>query len=116
MAIDGRIPDPADEADEGKRAAIERSLAYGADRRHGGQGCRHRHRLHRLLHQQPDRGRRAAAAVAKGRKVADRVTALVVPLGLVKEQAEQEGLDKIFLAAGFEWREPGCPCVGHERR
>ena len=52
---------------------------------------------------------RAAAAVAKGRKVASHVNALIVPgSGLVKEQAEQEGLDKIFLAAGFEWREPGC--------
>ncbi len=53
---------------------------------------------------------RAAAALAKGRKVADTVTnAMVVPgSGLVKEQAEQEGLDKIFIEAGFEWREPGC--------
>jgi len=52
---------------------------------------------------------RAVAEVAKGRKVADHVTALIVPgSGLVKEQAEQEGLDKILLEAGFEWREPGC--------
>ncbi|WP_255376515.1 aconitase family protein, partial [Oleiphilus sp. HI0086] len=53
---------------------------------------------------------RAAAEVVKGRKVADSLTqALIVPgSGLVKEQAEQEGLDKIFLEAGFEWREPGC--------
>jgi 3-isopropylmalate/(R)-2-methylmalate dehydratase large subunit len=52
---------------------------------------------------------RAAAAVAKGRKVAANVSAMIVPgSGLVKEQAEQEGLDKIFLEAGFEWREPGC--------
>src|SRR5260221_13249179 len=52
---------------------------------------------------------RAAAAVAKGRKVASHVNALVVPgSGLVKNQAEEEGLDKIFIAAGFEWREPGC--------
>ena len=53
---------------------------------------------------------RAAAAVAKGRKVADNVKlAMVVPgSGLVKQQAEQEGLDKVFIAAGFEWREPGC--------
>ena len=53
---------------------------------------------------------RAAAAVAKGRKVADNIKlALVVPgSGLVKEQAEAEGLDKIFTEAGFEWREPGC--------
>ena len=110
VAIDGRIPDPAQEADEGKRAAIERSLAYmgltagmavkdvAIDTVFIG-SCTNS-RIEDL---------RAAAAVAKGRKVADRVTALVVPgSGLVKEQAEQEGLDKIFLAAGFEWREPGC--------
>ena len=52
---------------------------------------------------------RAAAAIAKGRQVADGVRALVVPgSGLVKHQAEEEGLDRIFLEAGFEWREPGC--------
>ena len=52
---------------------------------------------------------RAAAAVAKGRKVAPGVNALVVPgSGLVKHQAEEEGLDRIFLDAGFEWREAGC--------
>ena len=52
---------------------------------------------------------RAVAEVARGRKVADHVTALVVPgSGLVKEQAEEEGLDRILLEAGFEWREPGC--------
>ena len=52
---------------------------------------------------------RAAAAVSKGRKVADHVQALMVPgSGLVKEQAEQEGLDKILIEAGWEWREPGC--------
>ena len=57
---------------------------------------------------------RAVAEVARGRKVADHVTALVVPgSGLVKEQAEEEGLDKILLEAGFEWREPGCSmCLG----
>src|SRR5690606_26159691 len=52
---------------------------------------------------------RAAAAVVKGRKVAPHVGAMVVPgSGLVKHQAEQEGLDRIFIEAGFEWREPGC--------
>jgi 3-isopropylmalate/(R)-2-methylmalate dehydratase large subunit len=52
---------------------------------------------------------RAAAAIAKGRKVASHVGAMVVPgSGLVKHQAEEEGLDRIFTAAGFEWREPGC--------
>jgi 3-isopropylmalate/(R)-2-methylmalate dehydratase large subunit len=52
---------------------------------------------------------RAAATVAKGRKVADGVYAMIVPgSGLVKEQAEEEGLDVIFKEAGFDWREPGC--------
>ena len=52
---------------------------------------------------------RAAATLAQGRKVAEGMRALVVPgSGLVKEQAEAEGLDKVFVAAGFEWREPGC--------
>ena len=52
---------------------------------------------------------REAAKVAKGRKVAANVDALVVPgSGLVKNQAEEEGLDRIFIGAGFEWREPGC--------
>jgi 3-isopropylmalate/(R)-2-methylmalate dehydratase large subunit len=57
---------------------------------------------------------RAAAQVAGGRHVADGVRALVVPgSGLVKRQAEDEGLDKVFLDAGFEWREPGCSmCLG----
>ena len=52
---------------------------------------------------------RAAAKMVEGKSVADRVNAMVVPgSGLVKAQAEAEGLDKIFTAAGFEWREPGC--------
>ena len=57
---------------------------------------------------------RAAASLAKGRKIADGMRALIVPgSGLVKEQAEAEGLDKIFMEAGFEWREPGCSmCLG----
>jgi len=58
---------------------------------------------------------RAAASVVKGRKVADSIKlALVVPgSGLIKQQAEDEGLDQIFIAAGFEWREPGCSmCLG----
>ena len=55
---------------------------------------------------------RAAAEVASGRKVADGVGAMVVPgSGLVKEQAEEEGLDRVFLEAGFEWREPAAPCA-----
>ena len=110
VPIDGKIPDPATEADEGKRAAIERSLAYmgltagtpisevSVDKVFIG-SCTNS-RIEDL---------RAAAAVAKGRKVAGNVTALVVPgSGLVKEQAESEGLDQVFIDAGFEWREAGC--------
>ena len=108
--ITASVPNPADVADAGKRAAIERSLAYmgltagtplseiTVDRVFIG-SCTNG-RIEDL---------RAAAEVAKGRKVAAGVSAMVVPgSGLVKEQAEQEGLDKIFLDAGFEWREPGC--------
>src|SRR3546814_5719735 len=60
---------------------------------------------------------RAAASVANGRHVADGVRALVVPgSGLVKRQAEKEGLDRIFVDAGFEWREPGCSmCLAMNR-
>ena len=61
---------------------------------------------------------RAAAEVVEGKTCRRHVNAMVVPgSGLVKEQAEAEGLDKIFIAAGFEWREPGCSmCLAHERR
>ena len=57
---------------------------------------------------------RLAADLLKGKKISSNVNAMVVPgSGLVKEQAEKEGLDKIFKAAGFEWREPGCSmCLG----
>ena len=109
-AIDGSVPDPAAEADAGKRAAMERSLAYmdleagtpmqevSIDRVFIG-SCTNA-RIEDM---------REAAAVAKGRQVADSVHAMVVPgSGLVKHQAEEEGLDVIFREAGFDWREPGC--------
>ena len=61
---------------------------------------------------------RSAANLLKGKKVADNVSAIVVPgSGLVKAQAEEEGLDKIYKEAGFEWREPGCSmCLSNECR
>jgi 3-isopropylmalate/(R)-2-methylmalate dehydratase large subunit len=110
IGISGHVPDPADESDETRRKAIEASLEYmGLE---GGMamtdiavdkvfiGSCTNSRIEDM---------RAAAEVAKGRKVADNVRALVVPgSGLVKLQAEEEGLDKIFTEAGFEWREPGC--------
>ena len=109
--ITGRVPDPAQIDDPLKRAAM-RALA----RIHGSS------QPNTLLTDVPVQrvfigsctnsrieDLRAAAAIAKGRKVADGVTALVVPgSGHVKHQAEEEGLDRIFVEAGFEWRDAGC--------
>ncbi len=111
VAIDAKVPDPAAEADSGKRQAIERALQY--------MGLKPNQpitsiQLDRVFIGSCTNSRiedlRAAAAVVKGRKVAASLKqALVVPgSGLVKQQAELEGLDKIFIAAGLEWREPGC--------
>jgi 3-isopropylmalate/(R)-2-methylmalate dehydratase large subunit len=111
LPIDSRVPDPEKEKDEVARNGMERALEYMGltpnmpltdiriDRVFIG-SCTNA-RIEDL---------RAAASVAKGRKVASNVKqAMIVPgSGLVKRQAEQEGLDKIFLNAGFEWREPGC--------
>ena len=110
-AVGGRIPDPAQEADPVKRDGMERALRY--------MGLRPNMpitsiKLDRVFIGSCTNGRiedlRAAAAVIKGRKVAPNIKqALVVPgSGLVKQQAEAEGLDRVFSAAGFEWREPGC--------
>jgi 3-isopropylmalate/(R)-2-methylmalate dehydratase large subunit len=110
LPITGKVPDPAAEADPAKRAAMTRSLEY--------MGLEPGTPLAALPVQRVfigscTNGRiedlRAAAAVARGRKVSAGVNAMVVPgSGLVKHQAEEEGLDRVFLAAGFEWREPGC--------
>jgi 3-isopropylmalate/(R)-2-methylmalate dehydratase large subunit len=110
LPITGQVPNPADIADEGRRAAMQRSLDY--------MGLVPGTPLDQVPVQRVfigscTNGRiedlRAAAAVAEGRHVAVGVQAMVVPgSGLVKHQAEEEGLDKVFLAAGFEWREPGC--------
>jgi len=110
IAINGVVPDPTKEKDPSKRAKIERAIEYmGLE---AGQkltdikvdtvfiGSCTNSRIEDL---------RAAAALADGRTVAAGMRAMVVPgSGLVKEQAEAEGLDKVFIAAGFEWREPGC--------
>jgi 3-isopropylmalate/(R)-2-methylmalate dehydratase large subunit len=110
LPITGAVPDPADEPDESRRASMRRSLEY--------MGLTPGTKLAELAVQRVfigscTNGRiedlRAAAAVAKGRTVAAGVNAMVVPgSGLVKHQAEEEGLDRVFVAAGFEWREPGC--------
>jgi 3-isopropylmalate/(R)-2-methylmalate dehydratase large subunit len=110
VSIDGTVPDPAAIEDEGQRRAVARALDYmglsagtkmqdiAIDRVFIG-SCTNS-RIEDL---------RAAAKVAEGRQVAANVSAMVVPgSGLVKQQAEAEGLDAIFKAAGFEWREPGC--------
>jgi 3-isopropylmalate/(R)-2-methylmalate dehydratase large subunit len=111
VAVDGRVPDPATYSDPVKREAAERALRYMglaantpiADIRIDKVfiGSCTNSRIEDL---------RAAAAIARGKHVAANVKlAMVVPgSGLVKQQAEQEGLDKVFVAAGFEWREPGC--------
>jgi 3-isopropylmalate/(R)-2-methylmalate dehydratase large subunit len=110
LPVTGTAPDPAAYADPGRRAAIERSLAY--------MGLTPGQKLDDVTIDTVfigscTNGRiedlRSAADIANGRRVAEGVRALVVPgSGLVKRQAEEEGLDKIFIAAGFEWREPGC--------
>jgi len=110
IPITGNIPDPASEPNAEKRAAWERSLKY-MDLKAGApiEGTP----IDRVFIGSCTNGRiedlRIAANIARGRKVAPNVGAMVVPgSGLVKEQAEEEGLDKIFIEAGFEWREPGC--------
>ena len=110
VPINGAIPEPEDVSDPGKQAAIKRSLEY-MDLRAGMKVTDVP--IDRVFIGSCTNGRiedlRAAAAVARGRKVSGRVNAMVVPgSGLVKEQAEAEGLDRIFIDAGFEWREPGC--------
>ncbi len=110
VSVLGRVPDPSKETDPDKRKSMERSLEYMGLTANTPMT---ELKIDRMFIGSCTNGRiedlRAAAAVAKGRKVASHVNAIVVPgSGLVKEQAEQEGLDKIFLAAGFEWREPGC--------
>lgn len=110
VPITGVAPNPADAKDEAKRAAMKRALDYMG--LHPGmriEGVK----IDKVFIGSCTNGRiedlRAAAAVAKGRRVAGHVTAMIVPgSGLVKKQAEQEGLDRIFIEAGFEWREAGC--------
>ena len=115
IPVTGVVPDPADEADEGQRSQMQRMLEYMALK--PGQKLQDVP-IDVVFIGSCTNGRiediRAAAAVAKGRKVAPGVQALVVPgSGLVKQQAEAEGLDRILLEAGFEWREPCCSmCLG----
>ncbi|MBT3011781.1 MAG: 3-isopropylmalate dehydratase large subunit [Candidatus Thiodiazotropha sp. (ex Lucina pensylvanica)] len=111
VAVDQVVPDPANESDSVKAEGMQRALDY--------MGLEAGTPITRIAVDKVFIGSctnsriedlRAAAAIAKGHKVADNIKlALVVPgSGLVKAQAEQEGLDQIFIDAGFEWREPGC--------
>ncbi len=110
ISVTGRVPDPEEIADENRRASKRRALQYmgltagtpitdiAVDRVFIG-SCTNG-RIEDL---------RAAASVIRGHKVRESVNAMVVPgSGLVKAQAEAEGLDKVFREAGFDWREPGC--------
>jgi 3-isopropylmalate/(R)-2-methylmalate dehydratase large subunit len=115
LPITGVVPNPEDAADEARRAQLRRMVEY--------MGLTPGQRLQDLKIDVAFIGSctnsriediRAAAAIARGRKVADGVRAMVVPgSGLVKKQAEAEGLDRILQEAGFEWREAGCSmCLG----
>jgi 3-isopropylmalate/(R)-2-methylmalate dehydratase large subunit len=110
ISITGRVPVPSEIADENKRRAAETSLQYMGLK--GGEKVTDI-MIDRVFIGSCTNGRiedlRAVAKVAAGKKVNATVNAMIVPgSGLVKEQAEAEGLDKILKAAGFEWREPGC--------
>ena len=110
ISINGSIPDPDKEKDNDKKRAMKRSLNY--------MGLNPNQKItdikvDRIFIGSCTNGRigdlRDAASIVKGKKIADHISAMVVPgSGLVKLQAEQEGIDKIFIKAGFEWREPGC--------
>lgn len=110
VAITGVVPDPDSFADPAKRAAARKSLDYmGLTPGTAMQDVPVEHVFIGSCTNSRIEDLRAAASVANGRHVADGVRALVVPgSGLVKRQAEAEGLDRIFVDAGFEWREPGC--------
>ena len=113
--VTGIVPDPNEETNEDRKIAMKRSLEY--------MGLKANTKISdikidKIFIGSCTNGRiedlRLAADLLKGKKIADNVSAMVVPgSGLVKSQAEKEGIDKIFIEAGFEWREPGCSmCLG----
>ena len=110
VTIDGKVPNPDQEVDPDKKNSIERSLKYmGLEPDTSVKDIK----IDKVFIGSCTNGRiedlREAAKILKDKKIANHVGAIVVPgSGLVKEQAEQEGLDKIFKNSGFEWREPGC--------
>jgi 3-isopropylmalate/(R)-2-methylmalate dehydratase large subunit len=115
VSVTGHVPVPSEIADEIKRRAAERSLDYMGLK--GGEKITDI-KLDRVFIGSCTNGRiedlRAVAKIVEGRRVNESIRAMIVPgSGLVKAQAEAEGLDKIFKDAGFEWREPGCSmCLG----
>jgi len=115
VPVTGRVPDPSEFADERARELGERSLKY-MDLKPG-TAIEDIH-IDRVFLGSCTNSRiedlRAAAEIVRGQKVASSVRAMVVPgSGLVKAQAEQEGLDRVFIEAGFEWRDAGCSmCLG----
>ena len=113
--ITGEVPDPENETDQDRKTAMSRSLEY--------MGLKPKMKISdikvdKIFIGSCTNGRiedlRLAAKLLKGKKISSGVSAMVVPgSGLVKKQAEEEGIDKIFKNAGFEWREPGCSmCLG----
>ena len=110
VSINGKVPNPDNEQNEDKKNSINRSLKYmGLKPDVKIQDIK----IDKVFIGSCTNGRiedlREAAKILKDKKISSHVNAMVVPgSGLVKEQAEQEGLDKIFVNSGFEWREPGC--------
>ena len=113
--INGFVPDPEKESDKDRKLAMKRSLEY--------MGLKANTKISdikidKIFIGSCTNGRiedlRLAAELLKGKKIAKNISAMVVPgSGLVKAQAEKEGIDQIFISAGFEWREPGCSmCLG----
>jgi len=110
VSVTGSVPDPQKEKDEDRRASMNRSLDY--------MGLIPNTKItdikvDRIFIGSCTNGRigdlRDAAKILKGKKIAQHVNAMVVPgSGLVKQQAEEEGIDKVFKDSGFDWREPGC--------
>ena len=110
VSVNGKVPDPENEKDEDKKASMNRSLQY--------MGLKPNTKItdikvDRIFIGSCTNGRigdlRDAAKIIKGKKIAQHINAMVVPgSGLVKKQAEEEGIDKVFKEAGFDWREPGC--------
>ena len=110
VTIDEKIPNPINEKNADKKGSIERSLKYmGLNPDVAVKDIK----IDKVFIGSCTNGRiedlREAAKILKDKKISNHISAIVVPgSGLVKEQAEQEGLDKIFINSGFEWREPGC--------